>query len=138
MLGSNLKNVLTGFILILLAGSFTNAGAQTPSDKQISLLDRVRSVTRSLPKEILPPQGEVKLNPVRPGLVADSPPIFEVAAPEKTAAGTIDGALYIRRTDGDEKKIIVKPLGAKKWDVEGAIWSPDGKLIDVFQLASMQ
>lgn len=129
MTGSRLKYFLTEVFTILFAGCLMFAGAQTPSDRQISLVERVTKVTRSLPKEILPPI-EVKLNTVRPGLFTHNPPIFEVASPDKkTAAGTIDGALYIRQINGDEKKIIVKPRGAKKWDVQGALWSPDGKLL---------
>lgn len=132
MIVSCFKSFLTGFFTILLAGCFVFAGAQTPSDKQISLSERITNVTRSLPKEILPPASDVKLYPVRPGLFADGPLIFEVAAPDKkTVAGTIDGALYIRRADGEEKKIIVKPPDAKRWDIEGALWSPNGKLIAV-------
>lgn len=113
---------LIAVLTILLPPCFNSAEAQT------SLIDRITNVTRSLPKEIMP-QRDPRLKVVRQGLFAGSS-IFEVASPDKKlVAGTIDGALYTRPIDGEDKKTIVKPIGNKKWDVEGAIWSPNGKLI---------
>ena len=126
------KFFLTGFSVVLLAGSLMIVEAQTTSDKQVSLVNRVRNLMREIPKEALPPPTEIKLNPVRPGLFSESRPIFEVASPDqKTAAGTVDGSLYIRQISGTEKSVIAKPIGKWRWDVEGALWSPDGKLIAV-------
>ena len=126
------KFLLTGFVAILFAGALPVARAQTSSDKQISLAERVRDLLKDIPKEALSPPSEIKLNPVRPALFAHWRQIFEVASPDgKTAAGTVDGSLYIRQTGGDDKKIIAKPIDKQSWDVEGALWSPDGRTIAV-------
>jgi dipeptidyl aminopeptidase/acylaminoacyl peptidase len=132
MVRTSSKILLTGSIIVLFAGSLMTVKAQTTSDKPVSLVNRVVNLMREIPKEALPPPAGIKLDPVRPGLFSESSPIFEVASPDKqTAVGTIDGSLYVRQISNAEKSIIAKPISNWRWDVEGALWSPDGKMLAV-------
>lgn len=126
------KTFLTGLFVTLLTGSFISAAAQTPSEKQIPLVGRVMGAMADFPLEFESDSTEIKLNVVRPGLFAQNRPIFEVASPGgKSAVGTVEGSLYLRQGGSEDKKIITKPSGDKNWDVEGALWSSDGKMIAV-------
>lgn len=126
------KLFLSGLIIVLCAGSLMIVEAQTTSDKPDSLLKRLMSLLREIPTEVQPPTPDARLKVLRPGLFAEGRKIFEIASADgKTAAGTADGALYIRPLDSEAKNVIAKPVGDWRWDVEGALWSPDGKMIAV-------
>lgn len=82
-------------------------------------------------REMAQPVGNV----VRPGLFNHSRPVFEVFSEiSQKFAGTTDGKLYFRKMDSDEKSTLILPDENWQWDVEGAIWSPDGKHLLVKQI----
>ena len=123
------KLSLSGLIIILCAGSLMIVEAQTTSDTD-PLPRRLVNLLREIPKEVQPPAPDSRLKALRPGLFGDGRKVFEIASADgKTAAGTVDGALYLRLIDSEAKNIIAKPVGDWRWDVEGALWSPDGRII---------
>jgi hypothetical protein len=132
MKNSYIKFFAAGSFIILFIAGFMTAAAQETSDRQIPLVRRVMSLMSELPGEMQPTPPEIKLKVVRPGLFAHVRPIFEVASPDgKSAVGTVDGSLYLRQAGSEHKKNIAKPFDKQKFDVEGALWSPDGKIIAV-------
>lgn len=119
-------------IAILLAGNFCLVMAQEISDKQMPLTPCVMRIASESPLEFESKEPEIKVKPLRPGLFAHVRPVFEVASPDgKTAAGTIEGSLYLRQAGSEKRKIIAEPISSKNWDVYGALWSPDGKALAV-------
>lgn len=94
------------------------------------------SLEPQIPEEVM--QNEMRQpvgNIVRPGLFNHSRPVFEVySAVSEKFAGTLDGELYSRKMDSDDKSTLFPPDENWQWDIEGAIWSPDGKHLLVKQI----
>lgn len=134
---NSISNLTFAGICLILLGAF--AFAQEESDNSVPLVGRVMSLMSQIPPDAFPPLPEIQLKPVRPGLFAHLRPVFEIASADgKFGAGTTDGALYIREIDGGGNKIVAKPSGNWRWDVEGAKWSPNGKKIAVRMIDDSQ
>ncbi len=106
--------------------------AHTQTDNRIPLVARVMELMPQIPPDAFPPEPDRQFRLVRPGLFAHSRPVFEVPSKDGTmAAGTEDGDLYIRLVSGGENKVVANKSSEWNWDVEGALWSPDGRAIAV-------
>ncbi len=73
---------------------------------------------------------------VRPGLFAHRPPIREVPSPHhRWFVGTADGNVLVRAAGSDETVRLTKDGDLTYgYDIEGAKWSPDGRLLAVKKL----
>lgn len=101
-----------------------------------SLIQQVMRLEPQIPEEVMQwemrkPVGKI----VRPGLFNHSRQVFEVFSENSEKfAGTFDGKLYSRKINSDEKSTLIPPDENWQWDIEGAIWSPDGKYLLVKQI----
>lgn len=126
------KIILSGIISAFFAINFSAVFAQNAPKKQIPLTPRVMSLMREMPLNFESEKPQIKLKVIRSGLFAHVNPVFEVPSPDgKMAAGTFEGWLYSRQAGSEQKTIIAEPLGEKKWDIYGALWSPSGKKLAV-------
>ena len=68
---------------------------------------------------------------VRPGLFAHRSPVLELPAPDYASfAGTSDGNVWLRAAGSDERRRLAAGDGPESgFDIEGAKWSPDGRLL---------
>lgn len=98
-----------------------------------AVVRRVMSIRPRFPDGFGPPPLKVHPDVVRPGLFGYSPPIREVLSPaaDHLAGTDAQGDLYVRAAGSQDKRIIAKAEAPWRWDIEGAIWSPDGTLLAV-------
>lgn len=71
------------------------------------------------------------LRVVRPGLFADDPPVREVVSPDgRWLAGVREGDVWVRAAARrDSARLTTEGTPEFGYDVEGAKWSPDGRLL---------
>lgn len=90
-----------------------------------------------VPHEPAPPTPErAEPRVVRPGLFAHMPPVREVPTPDgRWLAGVREGDVWVRSADGaDSVRLTSDARPGHGYDVEGAKWSPDGRLLAVERL----
>ncbi|WP_213434615.1 MULTISPECIES: prolyl oligopeptidase family serine peptidase [Lysobacteraceae] len=96
-----------------------------------------RAVWDALPSGSVPPSTPLKV--VRPGQFSYMPPVTEVASPDhRQVAGTQDGNLYVRPATSDSVRVLATADDAGHWDIEGALWSPDGASLAVKKIDDAQ
>ena len=88
----------------------------------------------SAPATALPP-----LKVLRAGLFSYMPPVTEVESPDRQqVAGTQDGNLYVRSRTADDIHVLARADSAGHWDIQGALWSPDGTQLAVKKIDDAQ
>lgn len=84
-----------------------------------------------------PPERRAGSGPrvVHPGLFAYRPPVLEAVSPDgRWFAGTHAGNLWVRSADSDSSQVTTDGRPDNGYDVDGAKWSPDGRLLAVKKL----
>jgi dipeptidyl aminopeptidase/acylaminoacyl peptidase len=67
------------------------------------------------------------------------PPVTEVESPDRLhVAGTRDGDLYVRPRTTDDMHVLARADSAGHWDIQGALWSPDGAFLAVKKIDDAQ
>lgn len=122
---------LAGLLTLALAAP---AGAQNSPSQADPFLATVKQGVDAW--NALAPQAAAKnlppLREVEEGWFNQDPRLREVAAPDGLrVAGTREGNLYIRSRSSDELSIVKTRVGAQRWTVEDAEWSPDGRHLAV-------
>src|SRR5688572_14679489 len=133
----------TGTVVAVVALSLATMGAafakdpapQAPgniSDAVRSIAAQGRAIWDALPTGSA---AAVPLPPpkvVRPGQFSHMPPVTEVESPDRLRmAGTRDGNLYVRSRTDDTMQVLASADAAGRWDIEGALWSPNSASIAV-------
>lgn len=107
-------------------------GQSTPvsTDPMTEVRDASRTAWNALP-DAEPARSDLgPLRVVRPGQFSQLPPVLEVESPDHLrAAGTQQGALYVRQRASDQIRVVAQADESGHWDIEGAQWSPDGRLL---------
>ncbi|HET6633523.1 MAG TPA: prolyl oligopeptidase family serine peptidase [Streptomyces sp.] len=81
----------------------------------------------------LPPGSRPRA--VHPGLFSYVPPVFEAASGDgEWFAGTHGGNVWVRSISGDSLRVTTDGTLEDAYDVQGAKWSPDGRLLAVKRL----
>lgn len=121
-----MKKLVSIFVILLISFSAISQ----------PLIQQIMTLEPQIPEEVM--QREMRQpvgNIVRLGLFNHSRPVFEVfSGNSKKFAGTLEEKLYSRKMDSDEKSTLFPPDKNWQWDIEGAIWSPDGKHLLVKQI----
>lgn len=73
---------------------------------------------------------------VRPGLFAHRPPVRELPSPDQRwFAGTTDGQVWVRTANTEDRtRLATDGQPEYGYDIEGAKWSPDARLLAVKKL----
>jgi dipeptidyl-peptidase-4 len=99
-----------------------------------SILEKVMENPNVFPERLIKknePQGNI----IGQGLFSHRSPLREVyCRTTKVFAGVRDGKLYARLASADEINFIAKPETGWYWNIDGAMWSPNGKYIVVAQV----
>lgn len=126
---------LLSFVLVIPAPAAIAQSASAPTDPMIEMRDASRAAWNALPDVATGDGAKPSLRVIRPALFSHMPPVHEVEAPNHgLIAGTQAGALYVRKSGSDDVRIVARPDGTGRWDIEGAQWSPDGRLLVVRKL----
>lgn len=86
-----------------------------------------------------PPERPAGSRPrlVHPGLFVYRPPVFEAVSRDgRWFAGTHDGNVWVRSAGNDSSQVTSDGVPGDGYDVDGAKWSPDGRLLAVKKLDS--
>lgn len=125
---------------MLLALAMTSRAAEPPArptyveseNPTTPIAAQTRAIWDALPTGSQPTPPSTPLKVVRPGQFSYMPPVTEVASPDRRlVAGTKDGNLYVRPETTDDIQVLAHADAAGHWDIEGALWSPDGALLAV-------
>lgn len=100
---------------------------------------RIMNQIMENPPEILMQQSRSDWHPkarmLGPGFFSHTRPQFESYSPSsKKFAGTENGNLYIRAEDSEDFEIVIHALDGMYWDIDNAIWSPNGLYIVAKQI----
>ena len=124
-----MKSIIKVFMLFATVLWISNVFGQNKLEYQ--LYQKLGELPYPPPAETYP-QGKG----VRPGLFAQMDSVREVYNPVlEQFAGTQHGSIYLRKPDQAAVQVVqILPMNGWTWDIEGAMWSPDGKLLAVKQI----
>lgn len=117
-----------GWVLILAPASFAQEKIMTAED----VVRRGEQLRHTIPENPWRTSPAIEVKPVGEGLFNYWRPVYELANPAGIlAAGTKDGNLYIRAESEESHRILSRREGEWHWSVDGAKWSPDGRLLAI-------
>lgn len=124
-----MKSITKTFLLFTTVLGISNAFSQNNLENQ--LYQKLGELPYPPPTQIYP-----KGKGVRPALFTQMDSVREVYNPVREQfAGTKDGAIYLRKPNQAAIQVIQQlPMNGWSWDIEGAMWSPDGQLLAVKQI----
>lgn len=124
-----MNSITKTFLLFTAVLGISNAFSQNNLENQ--LYQKLGELPYPPPTQIYP-----KGKGVRPALFTQMDSIREVYNPVREQfAGTKDGAIYLRKPNQAAIQVIQQlPMNGWTWDIEGAMWSPDGQLLAVKQI----